>query len=152
MSNIRGKEDEQSDNIQEKSNKGIGREDWDVDKGKAIFTQNRAVNGRGNAKTSWGKIIKARNGISSVFEYAPNDLIGKDITIIMPPFIGNHHDQYLNRSLEKGKSSIIGVPTEMYAINKTKYIFPIHMYIKEYYSLQWGTIFLAMIKAVLKYN
>eukprot|EP01022_Parablepharisma_sp_SALTPOND_P013543 TRINITY_DN181_c0_g1_i2.p1 TRINITY_DN181_c0_g1~~TRINITY_DN181_c0_g1_i2.p1 ORF type:complete len:1753 (+),score=112.22 TRINITY_DN181_c0_g1_i2:94-5259(+) len=148
LSNVRGKEDEAKDHV--RMAKLIGdklADTTDLLKTKqSMFAEGTAVIAIGTGKEDIGKIIKANNGITNLFEYAPGDIIGKDVSLLMPQFLGKHHNSYISSYLNTGKCTTLNKVTETYGIDKENYVFTIYLYIREYYSLQYGTVFLGLLR------
>ena len=55
----------------------------------------------------YGKITKATLGVSRLFGYNEDELIGRNITILIPPPYSRYHDNFLTSYLETGNRSVI---------------------------------------------
>ncbi len=69
-----------------------------------------------------------------VFGYAPDELIGKNISILMPPPYKREHDEYIRRYLQTGEARIIGIGREVVAVRKDGTQFPMELAVTEFQS------------------
>lgn len=78
-----------------------------------------------------GKIERCNQAAVSMFGYSKEELVGEDISILMPaPDSGNHTD-YVERYLRTREARIIGIGRELDARRNDGAIFPIHLAIGE---------------------
>lgn len=67
-----------------------------------------------------------------LFGYTENEIIGKNISMLMPQPFQEEHDGYVKRYLDTGRGRIIGVgPREVSALNKDGSVIPIDLAISE---------------------
>ncbi len=78
-----------------------------------------------------GKIESINPAVEKLFGYRGSDLIGKNVSILMPEPHSSHHDQYIRNYLETGSAKIIGVGRELEAKHRSGKIFPIELGISE---------------------
>lgn len=83
-------------------------------------------------------VINAQGIIESVnekglvmFNYAESELIGKNISILMPSEHSHHHDDYLERYIATGTAHILGKPRELEAVKNTGEVFPVELSVGE---------------------
>ncbi len=67
-----------------------------------------------------------------LFGYSKNDIVGKNISILMPDLHRSHHDGYLKRYLETGVARIIGSGRELVARRRDGGEFPIDLRVSEF--------------------
>jgi PAS domain S-box-containing protein len=79
-----------------------------------------------------GTIIFANPAVERLFGYAPSDLIGQNVKILMPAPDALRHDTYLARYLETGHAKIIGIGREVTAKRNDGSTFPINLSIGEF--------------------
>ncbi len=97
---------------------------------------------------SMGRIIKASNGILKLFEYSPYDLIGHDVNILMPYFIAATHKTFIENYLASGVPRILGQPIETLAADKEQYLFKVQLYVRQFYDMRHGSIFVGLLHLV----
>ncbi len=78
-----------------------------------------------------GVILSANQVIKKVFGYSEQEVIGKDISILMPEPYSSKHQGYMSKYLETGKAGIIGVGRELPAMKKDGSNFPMELSISE---------------------
>lgn len=78
-----------------------------------------------------GIIESVNRAVKNVFGYAPEDLLGKNVNVLMPSPYHEEHDQYLANYLQTGSSRILGVGREVMGRRKDGVIFPMDIAISE---------------------
>ncbi len=69
-------------------------------------------------------IIESTNAATSVlFGYLPNELIGRNVKMLMPEPLRSQHDGYLHRYLSNGEKRILGSAREVQALRKDGTLF-----------------------------
>ncbi|MGK0262925.1 MAG: two-component system sensor kinase FixL [Planctomycetota bacterium] len=96
-----------------------------------------------------GSIETVNDAAESLFGYAREELIGKNVKILMPEPFHSEHDEYVARYLRTGERRIIGIGREVTGRRKDKSQFPIDLSVGE------GTIdsrrfFTAVIRDISK--
>ncbi|NOZ39005.1 MAG: PAS domain S-box protein [Planctomycetes bacterium] len=66
-----------------------------------------------------------------MFGYSTEEIIGKNITLLMPAPFRQEHDQYLSNYLQTGQKKIIGIGRESVGRRKNGEEFPIHLAVSE---------------------
>ena len=72
------------------------------------------------------KVILFNNAAQRIFGYSRNEILGKDLNLLIPPQYGDHY-QYVRRFLEKGPSDIMGRTISMTALRRGGEEFPIEL-------------------------
>ncbi|MGF7039699.1 two-component system sensor kinase FixL [Mucilaginibacter lappiensis] len=82
--------------------------------------------------------IDARGNIESInpaacklFQYSPEEVIGKNVSVLMPPPDKQQHDEYLNRYQRTGHAHIIGIGREVTGLRKNGIRFPFRLGVSE---------------------
>ncbi len=75
-----------------------------------------------------GGIIQSVNpATQTLFGYAPPELLGQNIKILMPEPHASRHDGYISHHLTTGEKRIIGIGRDVEGRRKDGTIFPIHL-------------------------
>ncbi len=79
-----------------------------------------------------GTIESVNPAVSKIFDYSPNELIGKNVSSMMPEPNRGAHDGYLEAYLRTNKPKIIGIGRETNALRKDGTTFPIDLSVAEF--------------------
>lgn len=66
-----------------------------------------------------------------LFGFSRHDVIGKNITLLMPAQQAAEHDQYIQTYLNEGKARIIGIGRDVVGVRKDGTSFPMHLSVGE---------------------
>jgi PAS domain S-box-containing protein len=78
-----------------------------------------------------GKVLSFNKAAEQMFGYKSDEVIGGNITMLMPPPYYNEHNQYLENYLKTGVRKIIGIRRELEGRRKDGSIFPIDLAVSE---------------------
>nr|WP_123325797.1 bifunctional diguanylate cyclase/phosphodiesterase [Alteromonas oceani] len=78
-----------------------------------------------------GTIITANKTMSTIFGYEPEEIMGQDVSILMPDPYAKYHSEFLKHYLETGRAKIIGVGRELPGLHKSGRVFPIELSLSE---------------------
>ncbi|GAB4414144.1 MAG: hypothetical protein OHK0039_21730 [Bacteroidia bacterium] len=78
-----------------------------------------------------GIIERVNPAAAKLFEYRPDELIGQNVSMLMPHPYRRDHDSYLHRYHETGQAHIIGVGREVIGLRKNGTTFPFRLAISE---------------------
>ncbi len=78
-----------------------------------------------------GLVRSANPAVEPVFGYAPQELIGRNISMLMPADIAQKHDGYLRDYLRTGQAKVIGIGREVTARRKSSEMFPADLTVSE---------------------
>lgn len=78
-----------------------------------------------------GKIESINPAACNLFNYLPEEVIGKNISILMPPPDKEQHDEYLHRYQQTGHAHIIGIGRDVVGLKKDGTKFPFRLGISE---------------------
>lgn len=79
-----------------------------------------------------GVVQSVNPSVERVFGYAPAELIGRNIKMLMPESIQARHDDYLARYRETGRRAIIGIGREVEGRRKDGTVFPLGLSVAEW--------------------
>jgi PAS domain S-box-containing protein len=78
-----------------------------------------------------GTIETANPAVAQVFGYAPAELIGQNVRVLMPEPYRSEHDGYLERYRRTGERRIIGIGREVMGRRKDGSSFPVELAVAE---------------------
>lgn len=61
----------------------------------------------------WGTVLYANRHVESLFGFAPAELVGRNLNLLIPPPLRESHDGSLRRIRESGSASIFGLRREV---------------------------------------
>ena len=79
-----------------------------------------------------GTIQSVNPALQRVFGYAPEELLGQNIKVLMPKSIADNHDDYLRRFAETGVKAIIGTGREVIGRRKDGSQCPLDLSVAEW--------------------
>jgi len=79
-----------------------------------------------------GRIVFANQAVEALFGHNRNDLIGKNVSVLMPESDASHHDDYIERYLRTGEARIIGIGREVVGLRQDGSTFPMYLSIGEF--------------------
>lgn len=71
-----------------------------------------------------GHILSFNQAAERIFGYSLHEIVGKNVSCLMPQAVGAHHDDYLQRYLNTEQATILGKRREVEAVRKNGEIFP----------------------------
>jgi PAS domain S-box-containing protein len=78
-------------------------------------------------------LIKAVNPAAErMFGYTSGEMLGRNVSMLMPVPYRTQHDQYMERYLRTGEKRIIGIGREVEGQRKDGTIFPLHLAVGEF--------------------
>src|SRR6187455_2237712 len=78
-----------------------------------------------------GIIQSANPAVGELFGFSPKELIGRNVSILMPTPHSHKHDGYIAHYLRTGEARVIGVGRELQALRRDGSIFPIELAVSE---------------------
>jgi len=78
-----------------------------------------------------GNIESINPAACKLFEYTPEEAIGKNVSFLMPPPDKQQHDEYLDRYQRTGHAHIIGIGRDVVGLRKNGTQFPFRLGVSE---------------------
>lgn len=97
-----------------------------------------------------GIIQSFSDGAENLFGYTSDEIIGKNVSQLMPDPYSKEHDNYIRRYVDTGDSTFIGgPPKELTGKNKSGATFPIEITLKEIYK-NYQRLFIGIVRDIRK--
>jgi len=78
-----------------------------------------------------GSVLSFNPACERLFGYAPDEVIGRNVKMLMPPVYSDNHDQYLANYRRTANRKIIGIGREVFGQRKDGSIFPMYLSVGE---------------------
>lgn len=74
-----------------------------------------------------GIIMRANPAAGAMFGHATDDMIGKNVSMLMPEALAIKHDGFIQHHIETGEKRIIGIGREVEGLHSDGTVFPLHL-------------------------
>ena len=79
-----------------------------------------------------GIIQSANPAVGRLFGFeTAGELVGRNVSILMPPLHGQQHDEYIAHYLRTGEARVVGIGRELEAVRRDGSVFPIELAVSE---------------------
>ena len=79
-----------------------------------------------------GVISDVNPALEQLFGYTAEELVGNNVSILMPEPDRSHHDEYIRRYRHEAKPRIIGIGREVVGRHKAGHLFPVYLSVGEF--------------------
>jgi len=79
----------------------------------------------------WGSIESINPSACQLFQYSPEEVIGRNVNVLMPTPDRERHDGYIHRYQQTGIPHIIGIGREVKGLKKDGSVFPFRLGVSE---------------------
>jgi PAS domain S-box-containing protein len=94
-----------------------------------------------------GTIQSVNPATERIFGYAPEELVGQDIRMLMPESYRREHDDYVSNYLRTDVSKVIGIGREVEGRRKDGSVFPLELSVSEM-LLPQGRLFTGLVRDI----
>jgi PAS domain S-box-containing protein len=78
-----------------------------------------------------GIVEIANPAVERLFGYAPSELIGRNVSVLMPSPHRENHDEYISRYVNGGEAHVIGIGRELEGCRRDGTLFPMELALSE---------------------
>lgn len=78
-----------------------------------------------------GIVVDFNPAAERIFRYESHEIVGRNVSLLMPDPYRNQHDSFLERYLKTGENQVIGIGREVRAVRRDGRIFPIDLSVCE---------------------
>ena len=84
-----------------------------------------------------GVVVSFNSDAEKLFQYLRGEVVGKNVSMLMPDRYGEHHDEYIANYVRFGNAKIIGFGRDVEGLRKDGSRFPMHLSVGE--SIESGS-------------
>jgi PAS domain S-box-containing protein len=95
-----------------------------------------------------GVILSFNRAASTMFGYAREEVIGQNVSMLMPEPDHSAHDGYLDRYQQRGEARIIGIGREVEGLRKDGTKFPLDLSVSEAVDEEGAPIFAGILRDI----
>ena len=99
-----------------------------------------------------GTIQSVNRAAERLFGYAAAEMVGRNVSMLMPAPHGSEHDGYLSRYLATGQAKIIGIGREVTALRKDGTVFAADLAISEVHLEQGRRLFSGFVRDLTEHK
>ena len=103
-----------------------------------LFSDDTTVVHDSGNKESIGKIMNASQGLSKVFGYSKNEVVGHSVNILMPAIFAKRHTEFMERFFRTGRQVIFYQERQLFASHRNGNCFHMKILVKQFPNLLDG--------------
>jgi PAS domain S-box-containing protein len=96
-----------------------------------------------------GVIRSFNRAAEAIFGYSANEVLRRNVSVLMPEPDRSSHDAYMTRYVQTGQARIVGIGRETVAQKKTGELFPIFLSVGEFRTEE-GPMFTGLLRDITK--
>lgn len=74
-----------------------------------------------------GTILRVNAAAATLFQFAPDEMVGKSVNMLMPDALAALHDNFVARHIETGEKRILGLGRDVEGQRSDGTVFPLHI-------------------------
>lgn len=94
-----------------------------------------------------GLVLMANPAVQRMFGYAPEEVVGNNVSMLMPPDVARQHDGFLGKYLESGTPKIIGSGRDVVAQRKDGSALHMHLTVGTA-QMPYGKVFIGFMRDI----
>lgn len=94
-----------------------------------------------------GNVQRFNLAAERIFGYSPEEVLGKNVNILMPEPYKSEHDSYLRNYLAMRQPKVIGIGRKVQGLRKNGEVFPMHLAVTQVDSVQ-GMQFIGLVRDI----
>lgn len=93
------------------------------------------------------KIMEVNTSVETIFGYEKNEIMGKELNLLIPSNYHSNHIAYFEKFIQSGKRRKMGEATDIFALKKDGTIFPVEVELNPF-SIYNKTYVMALVKDI----
>ncbi len=111
-----------------------------------MFADDTAIVSISADKGSLCKITNTNAGIRNVFAYNRMEILGQDVSVLMPPMFASKHRFFIEEFVRTGKEMIINKELELFALPRSGHAISVYTIVKPLPSLLEGIQYIGLMR------
>eukprot|EP00347_Sterkiella_histriomuscorum_P007426 403348965 len=122
--------------------------DEGIKRSDVLFSEDCTVVHITGNKESSGRVLKTSQGLLKCFGYNKSEVVGHNISFLMPAIIGGRHNEFLEKFYKTGRQRVFNLERAIFAQNRQGHCFRAKVLVKTMPSLKEGIQYVGMIRPV----
>lgn len=127
--------------------RSLGKKFWDNSQARYGANSHAAIMIISGNRSNMGTVVNANHELDQILGYKKSELIGENISLIMPEIIGRHHNLFLQNYFEKHEQTTNEIAKErlVFAQHTKGFLVPIMLFVRVIPNLENGVQFLGFL-------